>query len=102
MGKTTRFKKVLWTLFALVLCVAGLASSPAYAKKGRHHVHPHHHGWASRHHGHGFRVVIIGKGHRHSRHCGHYRYKGAWFYRSGHVHGAFCGHQYFGGLWVIR
>ena len=55
-------------------------------------VHPHpHHG----------AVVVIPVGHVHSEHCGHYHYRGGWYYAEGHHHGPGCGHIHRDGVWVF-
>ncbi len=56
------------------------------------------------HHNHhaGAKIVVVKKGHVHSRHCGHYRYKSNWYYLQGHVHGPRCGHTLVRGVWVFR
>ena len=48
------------------------------------------------------RVVVIKKGHVHTARCGHYRYKGKWYFVKGHVHGPKCGHAFVGGIWIYK
>ena len=53
-------------------------------------------------HHHQARIVIIPKGHAHTNHCGHYKYKNKWYFLDGHSHGPGCGHVHTRGVWVIR
>ena len=48
------------------------------------------------------RVVVIAKSHRHTTHCGHYRYQQRWYYVAGHSHGRSCGHVVSKGVWVLK
>jgi hypothetical protein len=48
------------------------------------------------------KVVVIKKGHIHNNRCGHYKYRGSWYYVNGHHHGARCGHAMVKGVWIIR
>ncbi len=72
-------------LFVLTGCTAHAHVRPA---------HPHVHAKA--------RVVVVEKGHVHSKKCGHYRHGGRWYYVKGHVHKAGCGHVHVKGVWVLR
>ena len=47
-------------------------------------------------------VVVVKKGHQHSHRCGHYKYRGKWYYQAGHVHGRGCGHVEVDRVWVLR
>ena len=48
------------------------------------------------------RVVVGQKGHVHTLRCGHYKYRGKWYFVKGHVHGPKCGHRFAGGVWVYK
>jgi len=45
--------------------------------------------------------VLINRGHRHSKYCGHYRHGRRWFYLSTHRHGVHCGHEIVEGSWTL-
>ena len=60
----------------------------------------HSHGPAHRHHVYG-PAVVVGAGHVHSDHCGHYRHGDYWYHSHNHRHGHGCGHVYRGGFWVV-
>ncbi len=49
----------------------------------------------------GVEVVVL-RGHRHSRYCGHYEHENSWYYVRGHKHGARCGHKLIDGMWRIK
>ncbi|MFQ5600830.1 MAG: hypothetical protein ACE5G2_09785 [Candidatus Krumholzibacteriia bacterium] len=53
-------------------------------------------------HHHGAQVVVIERGHNHSKKCGHYRHGNRWYFVKGHVHGKKCGHLKVKGVWVIQ
>jgi len=58
---------------------------------------------AAHYHGHAqARVVVIGAGHVHTVHCGHYLHHGRWYVVRGHIHGRGCGHVHLNGTWVLR
>ena len=48
------------------------------------------------------KVVVIKKGHAHTKRCGHYRYNDRWYYVKGHAHGSRCGHLKVRGIWIIK
>ena len=48
------------------------------------------------------KVVVVKKGHRHTAHCGHYRFNGKWYFVKGHHHRRGCGHAFVGGVWVFK
>ncbi len=45
--------------------------------------------------------VAIPAGHVHDDFCGHYAYRGTWFYQPEHVHGPGCGHVFIDGRWTL-
>ncbi len=78
-----------------ILAVSTLFLSACVTKHTRHHtVHAAHPAPA--------KVVVVKKGHAHSKSCGHYRHNKKWYYHQGHVHGRKCGHALVGGVWVFR
>jgi len=48
------------------------------------------------------RAVVIQKGHVHTVRCGHYYYRGQWYFLPAHVHGPRCGHVLVHGVWLVR
>ena len=46
--------------------------------------------------------VLINRGHRHSKYCGHYRFGRRWFYIPKHRHGVNCGHEIIEGSWSLE
>lgn len=48
------------------------------------------------------KVVVIEKGHKHYKRCGHFKHRGKWYYSHGHVHEKYCGHKKKKGVWVLN
>lgn len=80
------------TRSAVVALSAGLV---ALAGCGVRQVHFVHHPATAK-------VVVIEKGHEHTRKCGHYKYRGNWYQSKGHKHGKKCGHQKHHGIWIYK
>lgn len=75
-------------MFVGLVLLAGATGGCIVARHGNHH---HVYGPA----------VVIGAGHIHSDHCGHFQHRGAWYHSHGHRHGPGCGHHFRGGFWVV-
>lgn len=58
----------------------------------------HDHGHRHAHYGVEVTVPVV---HVHDARCGHYLYRGRWYYRHGHVHGPNCGHAFIDGHWLF-
>ncbi len=96
-GRTLRWLGSMGAAFLIVFaatgCQGGVIIRPDKPKDDVH-------GDTSSTNGHKGHVVVIGKGHRHSPKCGHYRHKGKWFLHKGHHHKKHCGHVFRKGFWV--
>jgi len=46
-------------------------------------------------------AVIIKDTHLHTRYCGHYIYKGQWYFLAQHRHGVDCDHELVDGVWTL-
>ena len=88
MSKLWNRKKleILWTAAALVgAAMAGGCQAHAYVRPAVPHG----------------KLVVVQKGHVHSRSCGHFKYRGKWYFVRGHVHGESCGHIEVKRVWVL-
>lgn len=45
--------------------------------------------------------AAIPVGHVHDDFCGHYVYRGVWYFQPDHVHGPGCGHVFVHGQWTV-
>lgn len=74
----------------VVMAVAGLALVGCGRQASVHVVHP------------AAKVVVIEKGHKHYKRCGHFKHKNKWYYAHEHVHQKYCGHEKVKGAWVVK
>lgn len=77
-----------WMMLAILGVAGAAATGCIVARHGRHH---HVYGPS----------VVIGAGHVHSDHCGHFYHGGHWYHSHGHRHVVGCGHVYRGGMWIV-
>lgn len=76
-------------MLAAILILAGAAAGCVVRTDG----HGHHRIYGP--------AVVIGAGHVHSDHCGHFHHGGHWYHSHGHRHGPGCGHHWRGGMWIV-
>ena len=90
MSRNNGARRLCFRALWIATAVAALALVGCGSRARVHVVHP------------AARVVVIEKGHKHYKRCGHYRHKGKWYYTHGHVHKKYCGHKKVKGNWVLN